>query len=65
MKRFRTEEKNYFQIAAFLNFEQGISRVQGNSNETKQRAAEKCNNTLNFPALDIHHLIGRKEVNSK
>ena len=63
--------KNYFEIAAFLNFKRGTSRV-GNSNENKDTnkhisVAAKCNITLNFPALDIYipHSIGRKAGISK
>ena len=63
--------KNYFEIAAFLNFEQGTSRVgNSNSNENKNTdkhisVAGKCNITLNFPALDIPRSIGRKVGISK
>ena len=61
--------KNYFEIAAFLNFEQGTSRA-GNSNENKNTnkhisAAAKSNITLNFSALDIPRSIGRKAGISK
>ena len=57
--------KNYFEIAALLNFERGTSRA-GNSNENKNiSVAAKCNITLNFPALDIPHSIGRKAGISK
>ena len=61
--------KNYFEIAAFLNFERGTSRV-GNSNENKNTnkhisVAVKCNITLNCPALDIPRSIGRKAGISK
>ena len=53
--------KNYFEIAAFLNFEQGTSRA-GNSNENKNISVVA---TLNFPALDIPCSIGRKAGISK
>ena len=61
--------KNYFEIAAFLNFERGTSRT-GNSNENKDTnqhisVAAKCNITLNFPTLDIPCSIGRKAGISK
>ena len=61
--------KNYFEIAAFLNFERGTSRA-GNSNENINTnkhisVAAKCNITLNFPALDIPCSIGRKAGISK
>ena len=59
--------KNYFEIAAFLNFERGTSRV-GYSNENTNKhisVAVKCNITLNFPALDIPRSIGRKAGISK
>ena len=61
--------KNYFEIAAFLNFERGTSRV-GNSNKNKDTnkhisVAAKCNITLNFPALNIPRSIGRKAGLSK
>ena len=56
--------KNYFEITAFLNIIRGTSRV-GNSNENKNTnkyisSAAKCNITLNFPAPDIPHSIGRE-----
>ena len=60
-------KKNYFEIAAFLNFEQGTSRV-GNSNENTNKhvsVAAKCNISWNFPALDILRSIGRKAGISK
>ena len=51
--------KNYFEIAAFLNFERTTSRVW-NSNENKNTNtnkhisfATKCDISLNFPALNI------------
>ena len=53
--------KNYFEIAAFLSFERGTSRV-GNSNEIKNTNKHI---TLNFPALDIPRSIGRKVRISK
>ena len=61
--------KNYFEIAAFLNFEQGTSRA-GNSNENKNTnkyisVSVKCNINLNFPALDIPRSNGRKAGISK
>ena len=63
--------KNYFEIAAFFNFERGTSRA-GNSNENKNTntnkhisVAAKCNITLNFPALDIPRSIGGKAGISK
>ena len=63
--------KNYFEIAAFLNFERGTSRA-GNSNENKNininkhiSVDVKCNITLNFPTLDIPCSIGRKAGISK
>ena len=61
--------KNYFEIAAFSNFERGTSRAE-NSNENKNTnkhisVAVKCNITLNFPTLDIPHSIGRKVGISK
>ena len=61
--------KNYFEIADFLNFERGTSKA-GNSNENKNTnkhisVAAKCNNTLNFPALDIPSSNGRKAGISK
>ena len=57
--------KNYFEIAAFLNFERGTSRV-GNSNENKNTNKHiSVNITLNFPTLDIPRSIGRKGGISK
>ena len=61
--------KNYFKIAAFLNFERGTSRV-GNSNKNKDTnkhisVAAKCNITMNLPALNIPRSIGRKVGISK
>ena len=57
--------KNYFEIAAFLNFERGTSRA-GNSNQNKPQLLRVTTNiTLNFPALDIPRSIGRKAGISK
>ena len=63
------EQEIFFEIVAFLNLEGGTSRA-GNSNENKNTnkhisVAAKCNITLNFPALDIPHSIGRKAGISK
>ena len=56
---------NYFEIAAFLNFEQGTSRAR-NSNENKNTNKHiSVNIALNFPALDIPRSIGRKAGISK
>ena len=47
--------KNYFEIAAFLNFELGTSRVVNSNENTNTNkhisVAAKCNITLNFPLL--------------
>ena len=60
--------KKYFAIDVFSNFEWVTSRA-GNSNENRWDKcisfAVKCNNTLNFSALDIPHSIGRKAGISK
>ena len=62
-------QKNYFEIAAFLNLKRGTSRAE-NYNENKNTnkhisVAVKCNITLNFPTLDIPRSIGRKAGISK